>query len=693
MPEQTSANRLIRGGQTTQHWVRMASQVGGTALKASALVLIVVYIGLFVLNFTFQNIELVYIYYIADFMVEHRGTPDHILTLNLANGRQNYTAEEIYLSENVRSLVTHYEALAWDLFYWAGLPAILTAIGTSVIFFRSGSKLETDDHIRGTQLVSHDDLKKWSDLKWKEYRKRFGKNFKKGPVYTVAGIKFPPNAVEAQTAISGTVGVGKTNAIREILTTIREHDGRAIIYDRMGTYVSEFYDPKRDIILNPFDKRSHGWSPFYEANSQNFFTQVSEVLIPDTNSGTGDPFWTQAARIVFEYASRELWRSGNYSNQKLCDAILQMPIDELSALIERTPGRHFFNEDIAKTAGSIRASLITELRLLEFLRDTGEPFSIRDWVGTAESGFVFLTGDAEHSAATRGIISTVFEIAANALMVQEQADEPRVWFIMDEVPTLNRMPFLPKSLAEIRQFGGAFLLGYQVYSQLEEIYGEKAAQTIHGTLNNRIIFNTPDYRTADLFSESLGSEDVYERREGISVGAHETRDGVSFMSHRTERRIVTASQIQSLPQWQGYIRMAYDAPAAFVTFDVNAREKVAPAFIPYKPKPEDPDPKPPESDMPIPSPEELDDHFEGWRQRLLDDGLQIFERGCIHDDLLRSHFEEQWPLKRDITKISPPPLYDQSKPQEPTMDWSRYPEDVQRDPLSFASFSKGYFGE
>ena len=46
--------------------------------------------------------------------------------------------------------------------------------------------------------------------------------------------------------------------------------------------------------------------------------------------------------------------------------------------------------------------------------------------------------------------------------------------------------------------GGAFVLGYQVYSQLEDLYGDKAAQSISGTLNNRIVFNTPDARTARL---------------------------------------------------------------------------------------------------------------------------------------------------------------------------------------------------
>lgn len=227
--------------------------------------------------------------------------------------------------------------------------------------------------------------------------------------------------------------------------------------------------------------------------------------------------------------------------------------------------------------------MIAELRFLEFLRDDGEPFSIRNWVVEEKPGFVFLTGDAEHSAATRNIISTVFEVAANALMTCDENRNPSVWFFLDEVPSLNKLPFLVSKLAEIRQFGGAFVLGFQVYSQLEYVYGEKGAQSISGNLNNRIVFNTPDARTAKVFSDSLGFEDLVESRENVTVGAHATRDGVGFMQNRIERAIVTPSQIQALPQFEAYIRFAYDAPTAKVVFKpvTDNSQYLHPKFVEY----------------------------------------------------------------------------------------------------------------
>ena len=259
--------------------------------------------------------------------------------------------------------------------------------------------------------------------------------------------------------------------------------------------------------------------------------------------------------------------------------------EALQALVQNTPGALFFGENIQKTSASIRANMIAELRFLEFLRDDGiRPFSMRDWVKSERPGFVFLTGDAEHSAATRNVISTVIEVAANALMTGPERRDPSLWFFLDEVPSLNRLPFLPTKLAEIRQFGGAFVLGYQVYSQLEDLYGDKAAQSIAGTLNNRVVFNTPDARTARLFSDSLGLTDIIEHRETISFGADVTRDGNTLNAQRVERPIVTASEIQSLPQFKAYIRFGYDAPTALVQFPPITSKDIAPAIQKYEGK-------------------------------------------------------------------------------------------------------------
>ncbi|WP_255469798.1 type IV secretion system DNA-binding domain-containing protein [Paracoccus sp. FO-3] len=572
--------RFVRGGQTTQHWWRMALQVLRTALFSGVGAFTLSYCVLIATHYELRYMRETLVTWLAGYNMA-TGNPDRLLSyIDHLDRRQERRAREIAADTRMNEVARQYKENAGRLAWLAAIPAGAALVISIGIFAWAGRRLGENRHVRGSRLISQAQLADWSRRKWQAWRKKFGSE-SKAAAYTIAGIPFPPNAVEAQTGIFGTVGVGKTNAIKELLKTIRATNGRAIVYDRMGSLLRDFHDPETDVIINPFDARSVVWSPFFEARTPEALAQIAEVMIPQ-RPWQSDPFWSQTARLVFEYAARSLLKAGTPTNADLRQAIMSIPADDLAKLLAGTPGSHFFGPHVEKTSASIRANMIAELRFLEFLRDDGAPFSVRDWVTSDRPGFLFLTGDAEHSAATRNVISTAVEVAANALMTCEERREPSLWFFLDEVPTLNRLPFLVAKLAEVRQFGGAFVLGYQVYAQLEDIYGEKGAQSIAGTLNNRIVFNTPDARTAKLFSDSLGFEDLIEQRENLSFGAHESRDGVAFMSQRTERPIVTPSEIQALPQFEAYIRFAYDAPTAKVLFEPVAVEPRVEKFIPYR---------------------------------------------------------------------------------------------------------------
>lgn len=580
MTQQTAATTLIRGGQTTQHWWRMGLQVFRFATVVAALVYALISAALILYDFSYDKMRIAFYYEMAERGIEQQNGFKKPYTFRNLTG-QTVTMDAVQLVRDktfgaVRD--AFFERVRWSVNI-SMLPALVAGIIALAVFIRTGDRVQEDEFVRGAQLIPAKELRRWSERAWKDYTKRH-KGRKTSRPLTISGIPFPPNAVEAQTGLYGTVGVGKSNAMIEMLATIRENGGKAIIYDRMGTFVSRFYDEETDVILNPFDNRSVCWNPFLDVVDAASFAQLAEVMIPE-HRGSGDPFWSQAARVVFEYAARQLHKRGNARVSDLFDYILQLPLEKLTELLARTPGEHFFNESIEKTAQSIRSNLIAELRFLEFLREDGPAFSARRWMNDDAPSFLFLTGDAEHAKATRNIISSVFEVSANGLMARGPATEPRCYFFMDELPTLNRLPFLVSSLAEIRQFGGAFVLGFQVYSQLQDIYGREAAQTISGTVNNRIVFNTPDFQTAKFCSESLGSMDTIEKSANISVGAHEARDGVGFQQNRVERPLVTHSQIQVLPQFQAYVKFAYAAPTALLKFGVANVPQKAPAFLPY----------------------------------------------------------------------------------------------------------------
>ncbi|WP_373634745.1 type IV secretion system DNA-binding domain-containing protein [Yoonia sp. SS1-5] len=576
-----SASTLIRGGQTTHHWWRMGAQVVKFSLVVAAVLYIATFLYLVLSSYNAAEMRIAIYYEMAERGVLDNNGFNRPYTFQDLNGQLvTVDAVDLYRNTTYRSVRDGFFERIFSASRLSVIPAIIGGIVSLFVFFRAGSRIKENEFVRGARLVTARQLKQWSELRWRTYHKTH-KGRKKAKPLTIGGIPFPPNAVEAQTCLYGTVGVGKTNAMAEMLETIRENGGRAIIYDRTGSFVSRFYDETRDHIFNPFDNRSRSWNLFDDVLDEASFTQMAEVMIPEHRGAASDPFWSQSARIVFDYAASELYKKGPRTTKALIDYVMRMDASELSKLIGATPGKHFFNEEIEKTAQSIRANLISDLRFLEFLRDDGERISIREWVADDKPSFLFLTADAEHAAATRNLISAILEIAANALMSLGRAPEPRCYFFMDEVPSLNRLPCLVSSLAEIRQYGGAFVLGYQVYSQLEDIYGREAAQSIAGTTNNRIVFNTPDFRTAKLCSETLGNMDQWEANSNISVGAHAARDGVGFTSQRVERSVVSPAEIQNLPQFQAYLKFAYDSPTAPITMKLVDIEETQPSFLPY----------------------------------------------------------------------------------------------------------------
>ncbi|KJV76939.1 type IV secretory system Conjugative DNA transfer family protein [Orientia tsutsugamushi str. TA716] len=61
-------------------------------------------------------------------------------------------------------------------------------------------------------------------------------------------------------------------------------------------------------------------------------------------------------------------------------------------------------------------------------------------------------------------------IAIKALMCRNpNHDNKNMWFILDELPALQKVSSLPVALAESRKYGGCFVAGLQNIHQLEAI--------------------------------------------------------------------------------------------------------------------------------------------------------------------------------------------------------------------------------
>ena len=247
--------------------------------------------------------------------------------------------------------------------------------------------------------------------------------------------------------------------------------------------------------------------------------------------------------------------------------------------MEGTVAQAIVNPDAGKTALSVRTVLTTHLRPLSFLPPVTSAFSIRSWVEADTPGFLFLTSDAATHEARRAMIATQLELALVALLSRPKSADRRLWFIIDELPTLHQIPSLASGLRESRQYGGAMVLGTQVFSELRDIYGREAATTIAGNCNTRLVLNSPDMDTSEWLSESLGRTEVERMEENISYGAAEIRDGVGLSRREQLQKLVLPSDIMRLQPLHGYVKMPHNLPVAKIILKPRRRKTLAPAFI------------------------------------------------------------------------------------------------------------------
>ena len=463
---------------------------------------------------------------------------------------------------------------------WLGAQAGAGVIALFLAWFwYRGVQLGRKHRVRGAELVSAAQLRRRvQPLRRRLLEQVLGKERLRA--YRIAGIPFPPRSETQHTIVSGTTGAGKTVLISDLVAQIRRRGERCVVYDKMGSYTRTFFDPARDVLLNPLDARAPRWSPFLEARNPRDFDMMAAALIPHPRD-SADPFWVTAARQLFAHGAAVLAQKGVTANRVLVDHLLKADLTALAQAMEGTVAQSIVDPDNPRTALSVRAMLTANVSALEFLPDEGEPFSIRQWVaGEDQGGFLFLTSRGDQHASLRGLISTWLEIAVNAMLSLDQAADRRIWVILDELPTLHQVPSLQPGLAESRQFGGCFVLGVQVASALRDLYGRNGAETISGLCGTRVVLAAPDRDTAQWSADSLGRSEVEEVAENVSYGANTIRDGVSLTPRRELRALALPADIMRLPNLYGYLKFPGPYPVASIRLRPVARPVSAPRFVP-----------------------------------------------------------------------------------------------------------------
>jgi type IV conjugative transfer system coupling protein TraD len=453
-------------------------------------------------------------------------------------------------------------------FLWAGKAVVISWIciaGLMLVgFCRYGQRLMRATFHRGKEIVSPKEIRRLIP------RKKTGD-------YTLADVPLPKNSELQHTMILGAPGTGKTLTLMALLERIRKLGHKVLVYDPTGAFYSMF-DRPGDFLLNPLDARSQHWNPWAEIKAPYDADSLAKSLIPiEANS---DPFWANAARSILAAALNRLPKPER-TVERLIEYLCTTDLSELARLVPGTDAAALLSPDNPRTALSVQATTATSNRSLRYLWAGELPlFSIRDWLARDDDSWLFLGAPADQQASLKPLLTCWLESAATAVLSMPPSQERRVFVIIDELPTLHRLEAIPRLLAQGRKYGVCGFLGLQNFAQLKDIYGPAGADALAGQCSTWLTLRVPDAESAEWTSRNLGEIDVTEVQEAINYGANSFRDGRRLSEIRKPRPVVSATQIQQLPDLEGYLRLAGPYPVVKVKVPLVKRQSIQPLYVP-----------------------------------------------------------------------------------------------------------------
>ena len=438
----------------------------------------------------------------------------------------------------------------------SGLTWCISLLGVLMFFTFRGTLSGRKEHISGGRKSSSSSLAMKLSLARKASDLRLGE------------LPFVKGTETQHTLITGGTGSGKTNCLHHLLPQIRKRGDKLVLLDPTGELAVRYYKDG-DVILNPLDDRAASWHPWVECAEPADVDNLAESLIPTSHSDR-ELYWRTAARALFSSVMNNLaLEQTNPKTSQLAHWLLRAPLSDLCRYLEGTPAVAFLDINSEKTAASVRSVAASFLKCLEHLPDTSTPFSVSEWVGAKDDGWLFLHCTPPQRAAVGPLLTNWFSLAARGLLRLPSDLDRRVWFVVEELPSMNRIRDLELLLAEGRKYGACSVLSLQSPAQLEAIYGRQGAQTILGNCSTRIVFSERDPEIADRISKIFGQQEVREYQEGISYGAHQMRDGVSLSKVTKMRPVISSTDIQSLYPHHAYVRLPGNYPVAQIKLTIK----------------------------------------------------------------------------------------------------------------------------
>jgi hypothetical protein len=381
-------------------------------------------------------------------------------------------------------------------------------------------------------------------------------------------MRIPQRAEGQHIELMGDTGTGKTRLIMQLLMQIRDRGHSAIVYDPACEFVQRFYDPKTDIILNPLDARCPYWGPSEELRRRAEAKAIAASLYQPTTDKKGE-FFTETPQKIFAH----LLTFGP-SPQELVEWMANP--DEIDRRVQNTEMAMMIAKGAQQQRNGVLASLgliADSLRMLPKKETAESHWSATEWA-EHRKGWIFLTSKPSEREALRPLHSLWIDLLVLRLLNEPKESQHPVWFVLDELASLQRLPQLHTAITENRKSKNPLVLGFQGKAQLEMIYGH-LAEVMLSQPTTKIFLRTTEPKAAEWVSNAIGKIEIERLRETHSTGL---RAGNNFSIERQVEPLVLDSEISGLPDKHAFLKLGNHV--ARFSFEYRNIPATQPAFVP-----------------------------------------------------------------------------------------------------------------
>jgi type IV secretory pathway TraG/TraD family ATPase VirD4 len=380
-------------------------------------------------------------------------------------------------------------------------------------------------------------------------------------------IRIPARAEAQHVQFIGDTGAGKSALMFQVLRQVQSRGDSAIVYDPAREFVKRFYDPARgDVILNPLDKRCPYWGPAEELRSRSEAKALAVSLFQPPQDRKGE-FFIESPQKIFAF----LMAYGPTPDELV--QWMSNP-DEIDRRLKGTEHAHLIDPKAHQQRAGVLGSLglvADSLRLLPKKGEGNGAWTATEWVEKRQ-GWIFLTSLPAEREALRPLQSLWIDWLVLRLLNEPTREQKRVWFVIDELASLQKLPQLHTAITENRKSRNPVVLGFQGKAQLEYLYGHLAEVMLSQPATS-VWLTTKEPNAGEWVSKFIGKVEIERLRETHFDG---TRAGRNFTIERQVEPLVIESEISGLADLHAY--MKYQNYVTYFSFPYFDMPEIAKPF-------------------------------------------------------------------------------------------------------------------